>query len=94
MVTIENQIQQLEKLLRILNSYVDNLRYHIITAPESAIEEGLYYGLPKEIASKYRWHYYERNRIDAENIISYINGVCIPYVENKIRQMKEVVNFK
>ena len=87
-VSIYNQIQQLEKLLRILNNYADNLRYHAITAPANAIEDGLYYGLPEEIASKYRWLYYERNRIDAENILHYIDGVCIPCLENKIKQLE------
>ena len=91
-VSIYNQIMQLEKMLRILNNYADNLRYHAITAPANAIEDGLYYGLPEEIASKYRWLYYEHNKIDAEKIISYINGVCSPCLEGKIKQMKELLD--
>lgn len=92
-VSIIDQIQQLEKLLRILNNYADNLRHHAITAPANAIEDGLYYGLPEEIASKYRWLYYERNRIDAENILHYIDGVCVPCLENKIKEMKETLDI-
>lgn len=91
-VSIIDQIQQLEKLLHVLNDYMDNLRYHVITAPMDTMEEALRYGLPEEICAKYRWIYYEHNRIDAENIISYIKGVCVPCLENKIKHMKELLN--
>lgn len=89
-VSIYNQIQNLEKLIRILNNYADNLRYHVITAPMDTLDDALRFGLPEEIGAKYRWRYYEQNRIEAENIIGYINGVCIPCLEEKIRKMKEL----
>lgn len=92
-VSIYNQIQQLEKMLRILNDYTDNLRYHVITGPDNTINDAVYYGLPEEIGAKYRYIYYEQNRLDAENIINYINGICVPCIEEKIKKMNEVLDL-
>lgn len=90
-VSIYEQIQRLKKLLDILNGYMDNLQYHIIKAPDEAINNGLHYGLPEEIGFHYRFHYYEHNKIDTENIINYIKGVCIPALEHRITLLEEVL---
>lgn len=91
-VSIYNQIRQLEKMHRILSEYADNLRYHVIVGPESMIDEALYYGLPEEIGSWYKYRYFAQNRTDAENIISYINCFCLPYLESQMVILKETLN--
>lgn len=92
--SIVRQIDCLKKLLRVLNEYADNLRYHAINAPKEAIEEGLRLGLPAEIGIRYYNNYYMRNQIDADNIIRYINSICIPVLEDKIKKFQEVLDLK
>lgn len=92
--SIVRQIECLKKLLDILNGYTDNLRYHAITAPKEAIEEGLRWGLPEEIGMKYYYRYYIHNQIDADNIIRYINSICIPALEGKIKKLQEVLDLQ
>lgn len=91
-VSIYNQCRQLEKMIQIMRDFTDNLSWHVIKQPEEVLEEAFRYGLPEETGLHYRYKYLVSNKIDTELIITYINKICIPYLEDKLKKLKELLN--
>jgi hypothetical protein len=91
---ISEQIVMLQYLVGKLKDFTAEFNWHVIKEPEKVLEDAYSLGLPEEIYSRYRYGYYEKNKIDAEAIISDIVHLHIPYLESVIRDLKEALILK
>lgn len=91
---ISEQIIMLQYLVGKLKDFTTEFNWYVIKEPEKVLEDAYSLGLPEEIYKRYRYSYYEKNRTDAEAIISDIQHLHIPYIESVIEDLKEALILK
>jgi hypothetical protein len=88
---ISEQIVTLQYLVGKLKDFVREFSYYVIEEPDKVLLDAVSMGFPIEIEQRYRYGYYEKNKQDAETIISDIVHLHIPYLERVIEDLKEAL---
>jgi hypothetical protein len=91
---ISEQIITLQYLVGKLKDFTAEFNRYVIEEPDKALDDTYSLGLPEEVYKRYRYGYYEKNRADAEAIISDIVHLHIPYLESVIEDLKEALILK
>lgn len=90
--SVLNQYNQTKRLISILQDFIDNLEKRIVVYPKQELEDAVHRGFPVNIYNTYYGGHLWRNETDVQWIISYIKGVCIPYLEDVAGKLYKILS--
>lgn len=91
--SVLNQYNQTKKLISVLQDFMDNLEKHIIVYPKQELEKAVSQGFSIHIYNQYYVGHLWRNETDAQWIIAYIKGICIPYLEDVAGRLYRILSL-
>lgn len=90
--SILEQLNQIQRLIGVLQHYADSLEKHIGVCPKQKLEDSVCRGFPVEVSHAYYTRCLLRREIEVRNIVSYINGVCVPYLEYVAGRLRQTLD--